>query len=79
MAETTTNRPALKNVNLPKDTIDDLDSIGLNLSSAIEDATGVPVELSRPQIIASIAKKVLSEMDAQDAEDESDDAAGSED
>lgn len=69
MAETTTNRPALRQVNLPADCVADLDAIGLNLSAAIEDATGVPVELSRPQIIASIAKKVLKLQDEQaDAE-----------
>lgn len=69
-----TGKPALRQVNLPGETIADIDAIGGNLSAAIEQATGVPVELSRPQIIASIAKKVLAEQsEIEDADDDGSD------
>jgi hypothetical protein len=65
----------LKQVNLSAEIIDTIDSIGLNLAAGIEQTTGVPVELTRPQIIHAIAKKVLWEQDrladSADTEDES--------
>jgi hypothetical protein len=56
-------RASLKQVNLPIDTIDTLDAIGVNLAADFKEMHGVDLELTRPQVIAAIAKKVLDQQD----------------
>jgi precorrin-4 methylase len=63
-SESTTNKPALKQVNLDRETIETIDAIGLNLSAAVEAAASVSIELTRPQIVKSIAMTVLAQQDA---------------
>lgn len=60
-ARSTADMP--KTLSLPRDVIETIDTIGINLSCAVEDATGIGVELSRQQIIAAIAKDALKRQD----------------
>ena len=52
-------------VSLGPDLVHDLDSIGVTMAVAAEDAAGIPIEFTRPQVIQACATKVLAWQDEQ--------------
>ena len=64
-SSTDTAKPAQGKVivSLPADTAHDIDTIGLNIAAAVEEQTGVAVELSRAQVIQACVKATLAKQD----------------
>jgi hypothetical protein len=51
-------------VSLPRDTADDIDTLGMSIADALEKQAGIRVELSRAQIVQAITKQAVTLMDA---------------
>lgn len=57
-------------VSLPKEVGDQLDKLGLQVSAVVERETGVPIDLTRAQVVQAIVKGALDKLDTSDNESE---------